>query len=81
MYLGGTILLGVAFEIAQLREYQRSAFGIRDRVFGSSFFLLTGFHGAHVMGGIGFLIFNWVRIWLYHFHYGFNMGWVASVWY
>lgn len=80
-FLGITILLGAAFEMAQLREYQRAAFGIRDGVFGRSFFLLTGFHGAHVMGGMGFLFFNWVRLFLYHFHYGFNVGWVARVWY
>lgn len=79
--LGVTILLGVAFEIAQLREYQRAAFRINDGVFGSSFFLLTGFHGAHVIGGIGFLFFNWIRLYYFHFHTGFNIGWIARVWY
>lgn len=72
--LGGTVLLGTAFEVAQLREYQRAAFGIRDGVFGRSFFLLTGFHGAHVMGGIAFLAFNGFRIISYQFHTGFNIG-------
>ena len=79
--LAFTIVLGAAFEVAQLREYQRAAFTISDRVFGRSFFLLTGFHGAHVIGGIGFLTFNWFRIYFYHFHSGFNVGWVARVWY
>lgn len=81
LLLAITIGLGAAFEVAQLREYQRAAFRLSDGVFGSSFFLLTGFHGAHVIGGIGFLAFNWVRLYLFHIHWGGGIGWVAAIWY
>src|SRR5262249_718411 len=50
-----TILLGVAFEIGQLYEFI-SAFGrgmtLSYNSFSSAFFIMTGFHGAHVLGGL-----------------------------
>ncbi len=50
-----TILLGVAFEFGQLYEFI-SAFGrgmtLSYNSFSSAFFIMTGFHGAHVLGGL-----------------------------
>lgn len=46
-----TLLLGVAFLIGQLYDYSILGFGISDGVFGTVFYTLTGFHGAHVFGG------------------------------
>ncbi len=46
-----TLLLGVAFLIGQLYDYSILGFGISDGVFGTTFYTLTGFHGAHVFGG------------------------------
>ncbi|HUZ85972.1 MAG TPA: heme-copper oxidase subunit III [Candidatus Baltobacterales bacterium] len=50
-----TILLGLAFEFGQLYEFI-SAFGrgmsLTANSFASSFFIMTGFHGAHVLGGL-----------------------------
>lgn len=51
-----TIIFGFFFTFFQWIEYCNSFFNIRDRNFGSSFFLLTGFHGVHVILGSFFLI-------------------------
>nr|AWV56963.1 cytochrome c oxidase subunit 3 [Pediastrum duplex] len=48
-----TIFLGVLFSYEQYREYIGLPFTFSDSVYGSTFYLLTGFHGAHVI--IGFL--------------------------
>ena len=64
-YLLCTIILGYIFLVCQGIEY---TFGINQNwmsnVFWSIFFLLTGFHGAHVVVGTIFLQFNFVRSWL-----------------
>lgn len=69
-----TILLGIVFLVVQYLEYRYAPFTIRDNAYGSTFFLLTGFHGAHVIGGISFLIVNFFRMALHHFHSGINIG-------
>ena len=50
-----TILLGLGFELGQLYEFI-SAFGrglnLTANTFASAFFTMTGFHGAHVLGGL-----------------------------
>lgn len=51
-----TIFLGVVFSILQAIEYSRAFFRICDCTFGSSFFVLTGFHGIHVLIGTVFLL-------------------------
>src|SRR5438034_9528025 len=50
-----TIVLGALFLIGQGYEYTRLGFLPRDGVFAAVFFTLTGFHGAHVTGGIAFI--------------------------
>lgn len=54
-YLSLTVLLGVLFTFLQLAEYFRSFFRVRDSTFGTSFFILTGFHGVHVLIGTAYL--------------------------
>ena len=61
-YLLITILLGFIFIYLQYFEYFSSLFTISDSVFGSSFYLLTGFHGAHVIIGVLFLIVSFFRL-------------------
>jgi len=46
-----TLALGVIFLGGQLYDYSQLGFGISDGVFGTVFYTLTGFHGAHVFGG------------------------------
>lgn len=46
-----TLTLGVIFLAGQLYDYSQLGFGISDGVFGTVFYTLTGFHGAHVFGG------------------------------
>jgi heme/copper-type cytochrome/quinol oxidase subunit 3 len=53
--LGATIYYGFFFTCVQSREYEYAPFAINDGVYGSLFFLLTGFHGIHVCIGILFL--------------------------
>ena len=51
-----TILLGLLFTFYQYLEYSDSAFTLSDSVFGSTFFIATGFHGFHVIVGVLFLL-------------------------
>jgi cytochrome c oxidase subunit 3 len=51
-----TLVLAVAFTILQGVEYSVSSFTLSDGVFGSCFYLATGFHGIHVIIGTVFLI-------------------------
>ncbi len=50
-----TIVLGLAFLAMQLYDYQQLHFGASDTVYGTTFYTLTGFHGAHVAGGVLFM--------------------------
>jgi cytochrome c oxidase subunit III len=51
MWTAITLVLGVLFLLGQLYDYNVLGFGIADGVFGTTFYTLTGFHGAHVFGG------------------------------
>ena len=50
-----TILLGTIFILIQGYEFANNGFGLQAGVFGSTFYTLTGFHGAHVLAGLGVL--------------------------
>ena len=52
MWTAITLVLGVLFLMGQLYDYSVLGFGIADGVFGTTFYTLTGFHGAHVFGGV-----------------------------
>lgn len=64
-FLSFTIFLGLFFSYLQILEYSRSFFSLRDRNFGTSFFILTGFHGIHVLIGTIFLIRSLIRFFLF----------------
>ncbi len=49
--IGVTLVLGIVFLIGQVYDYAELGFGISDTPFGTTFYTLTGFHGAHVFGG------------------------------
>ena len=55
MWLVPTVILGVLFLSGQAYEYTRLGFLPKDGVFAAVFFTLTGFHGAHVTGGVIFI--------------------------
>lgn len=47
-----TAALGIAFLVGQMVEYFHLPFGLRDHLFASTFYALTGFHGLHVTLGV-----------------------------
>jgi cytochrome c oxidase subunit 3 len=51
-WLGLTLLLGAVFIVIQAYEFASNGFGLDAGVFGSTFYILTGFHGAHVLAGV-----------------------------
>jgi cytochrome c oxidase subunit III len=55
IWLGITIGLGVAFLALQAYDYSQLGFGLKDGVFGTLFYVMTGIHMAHVIGGVVFL--------------------------
>jgi heme/copper-type cytochrome/quinol oxidase subunit 3 len=57
-----TILLGIFFLMLQYSEYLVASFSISDGIYGSVFFMLTGFHGFHVLVGTIFLLISKVRL-------------------
>ena len=56
-----SILLGVIFLTMQMYDYTQLPFRASDTVYGTTFFTLTGFHGAHVAGGVIFMTVCLVR--------------------
>ena len=62
-----TFLLGLTFLLIQAREYTRIGFGPSDLAFGSTFFGLTGLHGAHVFVGLNLLLYALIRSLRGHF--------------
>lgn len=76
-----TIFLGVYFTFLQVGEYYEACFRISDSVFGSVFFVATGFHGFHVLIGSTFLIICLLRVIFFHFSNGHHFGFEAAAWY
>nr|YP_010990687.1 cytochrome c oxidase subunit III [Rhotana formosana]WOW99131.1 cytochrome c oxidase subunit III [Rhotana formosana] len=76
-----TILLGIYFTILQKWEYTESQFTISDSIFGSAFFIMTGFHGIHVIVGTTLLIISTLRMMNIHLSSYHHMGYEASAWY
>nr|ANQ92696.1 cytochrome c oxidase subunit III [Trisidos kiyonoi] len=75
------LVLGCLFTLFQAFEYTEAPFTMSDSVFGSCFFLITGFHGGHVIVGTIFLAVQWYRIWMFHFSTGHHLGLEFAVWY
>jgi cytochrome c oxidase subunit III len=50
--LAVTLVLGVMFLLGQLYDYSTLGFGVSSGIYGTVFYTLTGFHGAHVFGGV-----------------------------
>lgn len=76
-----TILFGVLFLALQCYEYIQAGFTIADSVYGSLFFVITGFHGLHVLVGTLFLVVCYVRHIFYHFSRNHHVGLECAIWY
>ena len=76
-----TVLLGGLFTAFQLKEYYDAPFTIADGIYGSCFYMLTGFHGLHVIIGTIFLLVNLGRTGLCHFSPTRHLGLDFAVWY
>jgi cytochrome c oxidase subunit 3 len=57
-----TIMLGATFLIIQINEYIHIGFTPQNKAFGSTFYALTGLHGAHVFVGLTILTFLLIRV-------------------
>jgi len=82
-YLGlvATLILAVYFTGLQYFEYCNAPFSISDSVYGSVFFLITGFHGIHVMIGSIFLFVSLLRLKSDHFSQEHHLGFEFASWY
>jgi len=79
--LGITVFLGCYFLFLQGNEYFLSPFSLKSTVYGTVFFMLTGFHGFHVTIGTILLIVCFFRHFLVHFSNIQHVGFEASAWY
>ena len=76
-----TVVLGLYFTILQGLEYFEARFTFADRVYGSTFFIATGFHGLHVIVGTLFLIVILIRHVKKEFRSSHHFGFEAAAWY
>ena len=81
-----TVCLGLIFTGFQAYEYVHTiyhpeGFQISSGIFGSAFYMATGFHGFHVMVGTTFLIVCTMRAYYAHFKPEKHVGFEAAAWY
>jgi cytochrome c oxidase subunit 3 len=76
-----TVVLGLYFTALQAYEYYEAPFSFADSVYGSTFFIATGFHGLHVIIGTSFLAVCTIRLLKYHFSSNHHFGFEAAAWY
>ena len=85
LWLAATILLGVTFLVLQVEEYVHAytelGLTLGSGIYGATFFMLTGFHGAHVTLGALILTVMLVRILRGHFTPEHHFGFEAASWY
>jgi len=79
MYLA--ISFGIFFSWLQFLEYGLTKFTINDSLYGSSFFMLTGLHGFHVIVGTTLLIISYVRVINNSFSTQHHIGFETAAWY
>jgi len=76
-----TILLGVLFTSIQAYEYTQAPFAFKGNIYGATFFMATGFHGAHVIIGTIFLAVCLIRSYKGDFTPKAHFGFEAAAWY
>ena len=63
LWLGGVIVLGstfLGFQAYEFNHFVHEGLTLQRNVFGSSFYVLTGFHGAHVTAGVIWMLVLWI---------------------
>jgi cytochrome c oxidase subunit 3 len=85
IFLAGTFLLGFVFVGLQAQEYIHAYHELNltlgSGVYGSTFFMLTGFHGLHVTLGAIMLVVIWVRVMKGHFTPQHHFAFEGVAWY
>jgi heme/copper-type cytochrome/quinol oxidase subunit 3 len=76
-----TILLAFLFTLLQLTEYRLANFSISDGIYGTVFYMATGFHGFHVIVGTIFLIVAAFRCAAGQFSVYHHINFEAGAWY
>ncbi|MFC5577000.1 cytochrome c oxidase subunit 3 [Lysobacter niabensis] len=85
IFLGATVLLGALFLYFQgteyIEAYKHLNLTLGSGIYGSTFFMLTGFHGAHVTLGTIMLAIIWFRCAKGHFNKEHHFAFEAVAWY
>ena len=85
IWLGITVALGIIFIYLQVLEYHEAytemGLTLASGIYGSTFFMLTGFHGFHVAMGTFMLLVQFLRGLKGHFNADDQFGFEAASWY
>ncbi len=85
LWMWATVLLGATFVVVQGYEYFHAYndlnLKLSSGIYGSTFFLLTGFHGFHVLVGMLMLLFITLRLQKGHFTPQRHFGFEGAAWY
>ena len=85
MFMWMTVLLGIVFLFVQGYEYYHAYHELNltlaSGIYGSTFFMLTGFHGFHVFVGMLMLLFITLRLQKGHFTPTRHFGFEGAAWY
>jgi len=73
------ISLGIIFLFLQCYEYYMTDINIFDGIYASTFYMLTGLHGCHVIIGVMFLFINLIRLLSNHFTINHYLGFVFAI--
>ena len=86
LWLGITVALGLTFVFLQYNEYHEAftelGLTLKSGIYGTTFFMLTGFHGFHVIMGATILLVQFLRASIAgHFNAEDQFGFEAASWY
>ena len=76
-----TVGLGALFTCVQIYEYTHAGFTFGGHIYGATFYMATGFHGAHVLIGTIFLAVCLLRVYKGHFTPQHHLGFEFAAWY
>ena len=84
-FMWATVTLGILFLLCQGYEYAHAYHELNLKltsgIYGSTFFMLTGFHGFHVFLGMLMLLFITLRLQKGHFTADRHFGFEGAAWY